>query len=355
MAGRILMVLATTVFGLPFAADAVAVDPCGTAFTESFLEELDAKFGHLAITAAVHDTRTGCEMHLAPELRLTTASAIKLHLLGATLERHEERSGALTATDLARAERMIHYSHNSPPTSELYVLAGVSGMDAYGAAAGAPGIDHTPIYGITRASAAELNQVALATLHDDAPGSLTTASRAAAREIVAGVHHSQQWGISAAAADGWQALAKNGFYPCASQNCAPFAGVRTWRIASTGVLMSPDGDGVAISILTDGASTQQDGIDALEHVARAIGVELFGDLATDRPVDDASCTTVVSGDTPTSIVNRLGLPAPEWADVRWVSGNEGPLIGQLMCAPQPLAATAACICPTRPIRSGPVQ
>lgn len=345
LAGRILIGLATAVMGLPLAADAEATNPCETAFTEAFHEHLDEAFGHLAITAAVHDTRTGCQMHLAPELRLTTASAIKLHLLGATLERHEQRSGELTAVDLARAERMIHYSHNSPPTSELYVAAGVNGMDAYGAAAGAPGIDHTAVYGITRASAAELNHVAMATLYDDAPGSLTAESRAVAREIVGGVHHSQQWGISRAAPDGWQSLAKNGFFPCASQNCAPFAGIRTWRIASTGVLLAPDGAAVAITILTDGASTQQEGMDAVEHVARAIGLELFGSVAADRAVDDASCTTVVSGDTTTSIVNRLGLPAPDWAEVRWVSGNEGPLVGQLMCAPQPLADTAACICP----------
>lgn len=187
--------------GLPMAFQPAPADGCPDAFDTAFHDALSSDVGDLTITAAVLDTRTGCEMHLNPELRLTTASAIKLHLLGATLERHEQSTGQLSPTDLARVERMIHFSHNRPPTSELYVAAGVAGMQAYGDAAGAPGISHTAVYGISRASAAELNAVALATLHDGSPGSLTTQSRAVARDVLAGVHHSQQWGISAAVPD----------------------------------------------------------------------------------------------------------------------------------------------------------
>jgi hypothetical protein len=160
--------------GLPMAFQPAPADGCPAAFDTAFHDALSSDVGDLTITAAVLDTRTGCEMHLNPELRLTTASAIKLHLLGATLERHEQSTGQLSPTDLARVERMIHFSHNRPPTSELYVAAGVAGMQAYGDAAGAPGISHTAVYGISRASAAELNAVALATLHDGSPGSLTT-------------------------------------------------------------------------------------------------------------------------------------------------------------------------------------
>ena len=335
----------------PLTAEQETTPTCVSMFDATFRSDFERRFDPIVVTAAVVDARSGCTHHLHADLDLTTASTIKLHVLGAVLARHQDDDRELSATDRTHTERMMHFSHNAPSTSVLYNSVGVAGMAAYGEASGVTGIGHTPTYGITRASAADLTKVALATLHDGSPGPLLPESRQVARDIVAGVHHTQQWGISAAAADGWTPLAKNGFFPCASSNCAPFANERTWRVGSTGVLLNANAEAIGITTLTDGAQTQAEGIAAVEFVAAHIGSQLLGNFGQERSWDEALCTTVGSEDPGEQITARLGLGVADWPEIRWVSGNEGPLFGQLVCAPDVRKDVRSCICPGHSSRS----
>lgn len=116
------------------------------------------------MTASVHDTATDCTYALHDDVRLTTASAIKLQVLAANLARVEDLDRPLGAQEREHAERMLWYSHNSPPTSQLYVAVGTSGMERFSEAVGASSVHHTPIYGITETNALELNLATRATL-----------------------------------------------------------------------------------------------------------------------------------------------------------------------------------------------
>jgi len=299
----------------------------------------------LQFTAAAHDTRTGCWYYLNPDLSLTTASAIKLQILSANLDRAERLERSLTEAERTAAERMLWYSHNSPPTSTLYGQVGTAGMSAFSSAVEATTIQHSQIYGITRARASDLTRSSLATLNLEVDSPLTVQSREVAREILAGVHPSQRWGVSAGLPEDHTVWLKNGFFPCTS--CAPFAGVYTWRVSSTGYVERPDETGWAITVLTDGAQTQQQGVDAVEEIAKVIAEELAEGPPSRRDVDASNCTTVGVESTPTSITAALGVDRSEWDDVRWVSGNEGPLRGQLMCTREShdFSGQSACICP----------
>ncbi len=322
-------------------------EPCHIdVFDESFVAELDDEFADLAVTAAVHDLRSGCWYHVHEGMVLTTASAIKLQVLGAVADRAERLGRELDAVEVDSADRMIHFSHNSPPTGVLYDRVGVSGMTAFSAAVGAESTRHSSIYGVTSATAEDLSRVAVAVLAPNS-GSITSPlepeTRADLRAIVAGVHHTQQWGIGEGAPDGWTALNKNGFFPCTS--CAPFSGTYTWRVASTGVWIDDDTqDTLALTVLTDGAQTQQRGMEAIRIIARHVGETLLDAGPGDRPFDHARCVAAESGESGASIARRLGL-GDRWSDIRWVSGNEGPMRGQLLCAPEPADNVEPCLCP----------
>lgn len=318
-------------------------------FDQQFHDGLKAYSPDLVVTAAVFDTRSGCWFDLYPDESLTTASAIKLHILSANLLQSQERNADLSATAVGHAERMLRFSHNYPSTSYLYGQVGVTGMRQYSDVVGAANTSHTSVYGITRASARDLTLTAVSTIDLDYVGPLTNKSRLVAREILSGTHESQRWGISAGLPEGWTSLLKNGFFPCSSSRCAPFASQYTWRVASTGFNEAPGrAGGYGISILTDGATSQAEGIAAVELVARHVALALTEGPEIERLVDSSNCTEVRSGESSSAIAQRLGLQSSDWPEILWTSGNEGPLAGQLMCGDQPRAKTQPCICPARP-------
>ena len=318
---------------------------CATViFDEQFAADLDALAPQLVVTASVFDAHTGCWYELNPQERLTTASAIKLQILAANLWEHQRSGTTLSPADRAYAERMLWYSHNSPSTSSLYANVGVTGMASYSDAVGENDATHTAVFGVTRASAHHLTSVAMSALDDNATGPLDPEHRQVARDLLDGVHPSQRWGISAGLPDGWTSRLKNGFFPCT--NCGPFSGQYTWRVASTGMNVETGTNrGYGISILTDGAASQAEGVAAVEFVSRHVASALTDGPESEREVDRANCTEVLSGESATAIAGRLGLTSDHWAEIRWTSGNEGPIRGQQMCGDEARALIQPCICP----------
>ena len=63
------------------AAAPAAGPPCPTPFTDAFQQELQSRWPDNRFTAAVVDRRTGCEHHLRPDLRITTASVFKIEVM----------------------------------------------------------------------------------------------------------------------------------------------------------------------------------------------------------------------------------------------------------------------------------
>lgn len=291
-------------------------------FGARFMKRLAAEYPGKRFTAQVVDTRTDCVYDLEPELRITSASVIKLEVLGDLLLDAQNAGRELTAFERSQAEQMMQFSLN-PPTSRLYGhIGGVSSLSAYSASVGAVSTTHTPVYGATWTTAADRTAVALSVL--DGQGDLSWAGVETAWDIMGELTRSQRWGISAAVPEDWNVAQKNGFYPF---------GIYRWRIGSTGFVSDPDGGGYAITIMTDGNPTQAEGVALVEDIAARVASRLTTGAPAERDYDDLDCLTYRGTGSWASLTAQLGLDPAQEAAVRRAAGGDGPLVGQQICTP----------------------
>jgi beta-lactamase class A len=313
-------------------AGAAPTAPCApSVFPASFSERLAKRYPGRGVTAAVHDTRSGCWYHLHPGRRITTASVIKAHVLGAVLLKAQRERRGLTDWERARIDPMITYSFNSPWTSDLYTHAGgAPGMAELDRLVGATSTSHTRVYGATVSTAADRTKVALALFGHASP--LGDQARAEAWRYMTAVHPTQRWGITAGVPLGWTVAMKNGFYPSSDAG---------WRLGSTGFVRRDGTDqGYAITVLTDRNPDHASGQRLVEQVSRRVAAQLTVGPQARRPVDRSRCTATSAGERWEDAAARLGLPASSAGAVRTVSGgNPSPLQGQRACAPTLRAST----------------
>ena len=330
---RRIAALALLLLGLSPAAPSAAAAPAGAPtapcgpvmFTDTFVRSLEARWPGRRFTAAVHDTRSGCWYHLHPGLRITTASVIKAHVLGAVLLQAQRAHRGLSDWERARIDPMIRYSFNSPWVSDLYAhVGGEAGMAELDRLVGGTSTTHTRVYGATVSTARDRTLVARALF---APGSvLGDAAQREAWRYMGDVHPTQRWGITAGVPLGWTVALKNGFYPTSGAG---------WRLGSTGYVQRAGTDqGYAITILTDHNTDHVSGQALVEAISRRVARRLTVGPPARRLVDRARCTTTSSTESWSQVAARLGLPASAAGDVRTVSGgNSEPLTGQRACAP----------------------
>ena len=305
----------------PGAAEAAT---CTSVFSSSFVDGLAARYPGIRMTAAVHDTRTGCWYQLLPGTRLGTASVIKAQVLGAVLLRAQDQGRGLTSWERSQILPMIRYSFN-PETANLYVDLGLeAGMHATDRRFGVRATTHDAHFGATQSTAVDRTNVALRLLHVN--GTLTQANRDIAWAYMSEVHPLQEWGISAGVPVGWSVAQKNGFYPQSGIG---------WRVGSSGFVRQDAGDqGYAITVMTEGASNQRTGIRLTEEISRRVASALTVGPGDARPFDRARCVQTSSGESWTGVAGRLGLPSSRAGEVRTVAGgNASPLSGQLACSP----------------------
>ncbi|MGI9623311.1 MAG: serine hydrolase [Acidimicrobiales bacterium] len=291
-------------------------------FPTAFVKRLRQAHPEQRFTAHVKDTRTGCEYELKPDLVITTASVIKVEILAGVLLRAQAEDRGLSSTERALVNDMMRLSLN-PPTSTLWArVGGIAGLNALDRRFGVTNTVHTPAYGATTSTARDRNDITLAVLHGGGP--LNEASAKLAWRIMAGVHPGQQWGVSAGVAQDYTVVNKNGFYPLTGAG---------WRVGSTGFVADPAGGGYALTIMSDNNHTQADGIELVEAIARRVNRRLSEGPAASRPFDDTTCLTHTGGQTWRELARELGLPASAAEDVRLAAGGDGPMRGQLVCAP----------------------
>jgi beta-lactamase class A len=309
---------------------------CTSVFSAAFADDLAARYPGIRMTAAVHDTRTGCWYHLRPGTRMGTASVIKAQVLGAVLLRAQAAGRGLTSWERSQIGPMIRYSFN-PETSNLYVYVGSeAGMRATDRPFGVTSTTHTARFGATQSTAADRTNVALRLLHRS--GALAQGYRDTAWAYMSDVHPLQEWGISAGVPVGWSVAQKNGFYPSSGVG---------WRVGSSGFVRQDGGDqGYAITVMTEGATTQRTGIRLTEEIARRAAEALTVGPGDARPFDRARCVQTTSGESWTGVAARLGLPSSRAGEVRTVAGgNPSPLSGQLACSPdihsEPIAPSSS--------------
>lgn len=181
-------------------------------FDEVFIDELDRAFGGARFTAAVHDLRPGCRYHLNDGLAVITASVVKAQILAGVLLAAQEEDRPLSDSEAADVELMMHYSHNSPPTSRLYAaVGGAAGMEALDRRFVIAGTRHTVRYGATLSTARDRTVLIEQLLIGGGP--LDPVSIERAWRTMSAVGAARSWGVTAGLANGYLAALKNGFFP----------------------------------------------------------------------------------------------------------------------------------------------
>ncbi|MDP9075364.1 MAG: serine hydrolase, partial [Actinomycetota bacterium] len=240
-------------------------------FTAGLAAQLAQQWPGKHFSAQVYDERSGCQFDLHPELRLTTASVLKVEVMAGILLRAQSQGRPLSAQERSLIEPMITASHDAPTTALWQSLGGAPGMTNLDHVFGMTGTTQIgPEWGVTITSAADqvrlLRQVVVGDF-----GPVGPSYRADAFHYMSSVIPSQRWGISAGLPANWTFVNKNGF---AGSNCC------AWRINSTGVVYSPDGPAYTIAILSDGWPDQPSGVAAVETVSRAVAAKLAVPVGT---------------------------------------------------------------------------
>jgi beta-lactamase class A len=245
-------------------------------FTHGFADHVTARWPANRISAAVYDDATGCEYTYRPELRLTTASVIKIEIMAAVLLRAQRAGRGLTQWEKDRIWPMITESANTPASELWYSLGGVPGMQAFERELGlTETVAAGPTWGLTTTSATDRNKVLRQVLLGEY-GPLNAASRAIARSYMLKVIPSQRWGATAGVPDGYAVPLKNGFFDSTCCN---------WRINTSAVIERPNGTHYALTVMSDGWPSDRPGIDAVEFVSRVVNA------AISKPFGPFSSTT----------------------------------------------------------------
>ena len=294
--------------------------PCRWLFSKSFIDEIEAAHPGARFTAAVHDHRTGCRYTLNGGLEITTASVIKAQVLAGVLLAAQEAGRQLSPRESADIELMMHYSHNTPPTSRLYVqIGGAAGMEELDQRFGIVGTSHTLRYGGTLSTAEDRTRLVEQLLIGGGP--LDAESVQEAWEWMSGVSPAQSWGVTAGLPAGYDAALKNGFYPMSGAG---------WRLGTTGVVRDPGGGSYAITVMTDNNRTESAGIALVEKIARHINAALTHGTPAERAVDLVECVEPPRGSSWSSAAEMLG--GVDAVRLRRLNGGEPrPLTGQRVC------------------------
>lgn len=295
---------------------------CADLFDAAFRAGLRDDHPEPRWSVAVTDLRTGCEYGVRRNRVMTSASVMKIQYLAALTQQAAEEGRRLSSTERSLAEAMMHYSLNPETGAIIGRVGGNPALERLDPVVGAVATTHVSPFGATLTTAADRTSVALATLHGD--NSLDGSAIEMAREVVAGLHPAQAWGISAGVPADHDVLLKNGFFPLTGFG---------WRVASSGIVTDPFGGAYAITILTDTNATQLGGIEMVEAISRHVAEHLTDGPAAQRPFDDAVCIDHAGGGSWTGLALALGLEASDAAAVRRVAGGDGPMRGQLICRP----------------------
>lgn len=297
----------------------VSLGICSDLFGDGFLGTLP---NDVTITAAVHDHRTGCWYHLNRGKVVTTASVIKAQVLAGVLLQAQEAGRNLTSSEAASVELMMRYSHNRPPTSELYAqVGGAAGMETLDGRFGVPGTSHKARYGATLSTAEDRTILVDGLLVNGGP--LDDASRTAAWTWMSGVSSVQSWGVSADLPEGHEYALKNGFYPMSK---------RGWRLGTTGAVRDRNGGVYTMTIMTEQNTTEADGIALVEKVAAHVNERLTTGEQVPQRSDAITCIEPAGGTTWEVAASVLGaIDAPM---LRLLNGGEGVVLsGQRVCRP----------------------
>lgn len=204
--------------------------------------------------------------------RFVAASVMKVNILLALLLRAQGALEApprrLTERERSWAAEMITRSDNDAANALWDAAGGAAGLRAANRLLGAARTEPHPHgrWGLSVTTAAD--QLALLrALYGPEPGVLAPAARTWVRELMADVMPGQRWGVGAAADPGTPYELKNGWLPRTSSGL--------WVINSVG-RVTAHGRPWLLAVLSDGHTSREEGVAAVEEAARAAVGALTG-------------------------------------------------------------------------------
>lgn len=220
-----------------------------------------------SVTASVRvqDLRTGAVYGYRSSSHYDSASVVKVAIMAAVLRRQAAQQRYLTAREVRLLKAMIRNSDNDA-ASALYASLGRG--PALAGFFRAAGMTHTTpgpgrYWGLTQITAAD--QVVLLRHLARPSALLTERGRAFARDLMATVRSSQDWGVSAGPqAAGARIELKNGWLSRSQ---------RGWRVHSIGHVRGAGRD-YLVAVLTMDNKTMDRGIGVVEGVSRIIWRDL---------------------------------------------------------------------------------
>ncbi|MFT2015122.1 serine hydrolase [Streptomyces sp. 796.1] len=215
----------------------------------------------VAIALSDPSTKTTCT--LRADQKYDSASVVKVTVLSTLLWDAQKSKRKLTQRETKLATAMITKSDNDSTTA-LWKQLGVTRVKNFLRAAGmtktVPGSDG--YWGLTQITARD--QQRLLNLIMTKNSVLTDASRSYVKDLMNKVVSSQRWGTPAGAPSGTKIHVKNGWLPRATHG---------WRVHSIGAF-SKDRKDYTITVLSHDNRTMQDGVNAIQAVARAVHKDL---------------------------------------------------------------------------------
>lgn len=208
------------------------------------------------VSFAVRDLTSGHTVAIG-RARVFAASAVKLSILEALLDRAQEQQRDLTEAESSLAADMIENSDNDAATALWGDVGAEEGMARFWGklklTQTKPGTSYD--WGLTTTTARDQLKVVAALVGPDP--ALDPAERAEADELLDNVESDQRWGVSAGVPKGVTVRLKNGWLPRDDG----------WVVNSVGYVAG-DGRRYLIAVLTSGSATEAHGIDTIEHLSR---------------------------------------------------------------------------------------
>ena len=206
------------------------------------------------------DLRTGCEHHLFPGVRITTASVFKVEVLAGVLLRAQDERRPVSDWEAQRVRPMIAESAD-PPTNALFTsLGGVPGFRRLHERFGLRETSTpTGTWGLTSTTARDQLHLLRQVLVGGGP--LDAASRQRVWDEMTTVVPAQRWGVTEAVPASVPVALKNGFAG------SPANG---WRLNSVGKI----GEEWLAVVMSDGWPTERAGIEGNRFVNGAIATRI---------------------------------------------------------------------------------
>lgn len=207
---------------------------------------------------SIRDLTTGSSFTYHPDVRVATASIIKVEFLIGLLLKAQKQGRGLTMAEKELAQPMIHVSSNDAATAIFDEIGGYSGLtatnhtlDLENTTPGASG------WGTTTTSARDQIRVLNALTSSRSP--LTAAGRRYVLDLMEHVASDENWGVSAASAPGEPFAVKVGLLSRRVDD-------NTWIVNSIGRVVN-DGHTFLIAAISDHNVVMQGGEDRIEKAS----------------------------------------------------------------------------------------